>query len=145
MLLWLATVTVADIPSSSVNGGITFTNLYSFASHGTNAHSPKSALLQAADGSLYGTTAGGMGGGWITPEMANKGIVFKITAAGDFTTLVSFNGTNGANRVMNHTTADLIQGRDGNLYGTTSDGGVTGYGTVFKLATNGYTDHPEFL
>jgi len=33
--------------------------------------------------------------------------------------------------------ASLIQASDGNLYGTTSGGGDAGYGTVFRLATNG--------
>jgi uncharacterized repeat protein (TIGR03803 family) len=137
VLFGIAAAAAVTLIPSSASAGLAFTNLYSFLSQGTNAHSPKSALLQALDGSLYGTTAGGGGGGWISPEMANKGIVFKITRAGDFTTVVSFNGRNGANVVVSFTTADLIQGSDGNLYGTTSGGGSTGYGTVFKLTTNG--------
>src|SRR5580658_1097087 len=49
-----------------------------------------------------------------------------------FTTLASFNGTNGANPAV----MSLVQSIDGNLYGTTSAGG-TGYGTVFKIAPGG--------
>jgi uncharacterized repeat protein (TIGR03803 family) len=68
--------------------------------------------------------------------------VFGAQAAMVFTTLYSFTGTNdGANPA-----AALVQGSDGNFYGTTYYGGTTnynafviytGYGTVFKISTNG--------
>jgi uncharacterized repeat protein (TIGR03803 family) len=45
---------------------------------------------------------------------------------------VSFDNTNGA-----YPQAGLIQGKDGNFYGTTTDDGTNGHGTVFKLGTNG--------
>ncbi|MGA2576167.1 MAG: choice-of-anchor tandem repeat GloVer-containing protein [Bryobacteraceae bacterium] len=51
-----------------------------------------------------------------------------------FTTLVDFNGTNGAEGVYN---TSLVQGFDGNLYGTTGSGGATGQGTVFKITPGG--------
>jgi uncharacterized repeat protein (TIGR03803 family) len=50
-----------------------------------------------------------------------------------FTSLVSFNGTNGAYPDL----MSLVQGTDGNLYGTTDDGGATGSGTVFKVTPTG--------
>src|SRR5271157_226339 len=50
-----------------------------------------------------------------------------------FNTLVSFNGTGGANP----TNGSLVQGIDGNLYGTTSRGGAYGYGTVFEVTAAG--------
>ena len=46
------------------------------------------------------------------------GTVFKVTTNGTLTTLVSFNGTNGA-----YPHAGLTLGNDGNFYGTTSQGG----------------------
>jgi uncharacterized repeat protein (TIGR03803 family) len=49
-----------------------------------------------------------------------------------FTTLLSFNGTDGAN-----STAGLIRATDGNLYGTTSEGGAHSNGTVFKITPSG--------
>ena len=53
-------------------------------------------------------------------------------AAQSFTTLLNFNGTDGAN-----STAGLIQASDGNLYGITSEGGAQGVGTVFRITPNG--------
>jgi len=48
-------------------------------------------------------------------------------------TVVTFDGTNGANPRF----GILTQGRDGSLYGTTEQGGLYGLGTVYKLQTNG--------
>lgn len=99
-------------------------SLVSFNS--TNGTFPYSGLTQAGDGNLYGTTfVGGTNGGY--------GTVFKVTTNGTLTSLVSFNSTNGANP---H--AGLALASDGNLYGTTAFGGTNGgWGTVFKLTTNG--------
>jgi uncharacterized repeat protein (TIGR03803 family) len=82
------------------------------------------ALVQGRDGYLYGTTARGGDSG--------NGTAFKVSYTGEFTTLVSFNGTNGKSPL-----ARLIQGIDGNFYGTTSEGGKYGNGTVFKMKANG--------
>ena len=58
---------------------------------------------------------------------------FGAQAAVVFTTLHSFQVfPNGANPY-----AGLVQGSDGNFYGTTSSGGTNGAGTVFKISTNG--------
>jgi uncharacterized repeat protein (TIGR03803 family) len=48
------------------------------------------------------------------------------------TTLHNFNGTNGANPYV-----ALVQGTDGNFYGTTIDGGANGGGNVFKMSSTG--------
>jgi len=48
-------------------------------------------------------------------------------------TLLNFDGTNGAYPYS----AFLIQGTDGNLYGTTQAGGVYDQGTVFKVTAGG--------
>ena len=56
--------------------------------------------------------------------------MFRITASGALTTLYSFlGGTNGG-----FVNAPLVQGVDGNFYGTTTYGGTFGAGTVFKLS-----------
>jgi uncharacterized repeat protein (TIGR03803 family) len=86
---------------------------------------PSASLLEADDGSFYGTTAYGGESG--------KGTVFKVTTNGALTIVFSFNGTNGS-----HPATGLIRGMDGNLYGTTTCGGTNGNnGTVFQLTPGG--------
>jgi uncharacterized repeat protein (TIGR03803 family) len=105
--------------------GVTLTTLHSF-SGSDGAHSFGS-LIQGTDGNLYGTTHHG--------GASDNGTIFKIDTAGvTLTTLHSFSGSDGANPV-----AGLIQGTDGNLYGTTEDGGANGGGTIFKIDTAGTT------
>src|SRR5207249_4796111 len=61
--------------------------------------------------------------------------VFKMTMDGTLTTLISFDGTNGAKPC-----GGVAQGRDGDLYGTTAYrkiGTNWTYGTLFRLTTNG--------
>lgn len=56
-----------------------------------------------------------------------------ITPPATVTTLVNFDGTNGSNPFMEN----LVQGKDGNLYGTTTYGGVSSDGVVFKVTPAG--------
>jgi uncharacterized repeat protein (TIGR03803 family) len=56
-----------------------------------------------------------------------------VSPAQTFTTLLSFDGTNGANPEF----VSLVQGVDGDLYGTTSNGGANTFGTVFKATPAG--------
>jgi len=106
------------------------TTLYNFCSLADCADGnwPAAGLLQATDGNLYGTTT--EGGAW------GGGTVFRITPLGMLTTVYSFcarsNCIDGANPV-----AGLVQGSDGNLYGTTSRGGAYSLGTVFKITPGG--------
>lgn len=102
--------------------------LYSFQ---RQSRSPCAALVKARDGNFYGTAAGN--------RPSDFGSVFKFTADGAITTLVSFNGTNGS-----IPKAPLTLANDGNFYGTTFNGGLSGdgtptsgYGTVFRVNTNG--------
>ena len=109
----------------------TLTTLYSFCSQGgcTDGDYPRAGLVQTTNGDLYGTTAAGG---------ANRlgGTVFKITPGGTLTTLYSFcsqtNCTDGSNSF-----AGLVQAANGDLYGTTGDGGANGYGAVFKITPSG--------
>ena len=111
------------------------TTLYSFCSQPgcTDGAGPAAGLIQATDGNFYGTTAEG---GTYGTGSVNSGTVFEITPGGTLTTLFSFDGTDGG-----WVTAGLIQGTDGNLYGTTNVGGAGsveyGAGTVFKITPGG--------
>jgi len=60
-------------------------------------------------------------------------VITQATHAQTLTTLASFTGSNGSDPLF----APLLQGSDGNLYGTTSGGGAHGHGTVFKVTTGG--------
>lgn len=101
------------------------TTLYNF--QGTNGQDPSSRLIFGNDGRLYGTTS--FGGDL---ENSNSGIgsgsVFTITTNGTFTTLFLFHGLNGSNPA-----GPLTLGSDGNLYGTTAQGGPGGGGTIFRV------------
>jgi uncharacterized repeat protein (TIGR03803 family) len=106
--------------------------------NGTDGESPEGAVIQGTDGNFYGTTAQG--------GAHYYGSVFKITPAGKMTTLYGFgaepNCTDGGQPV-----AALVQGTDGNFYGTTYFGGAKsticgvelyfGYGTIFKITPAG--------
>lgn len=59
-----------------------------------------------------------------------------MTPDGQLTTLVEFSG-NGTSNKGARPKADLALGSDGNFYGTASEGGAFGYGTVFKLTPAG--------
>ena len=105
-----------------------FTTLANFDE--TNGSDPTSALVQGSDGNFYGTT--GAGGNY------DDGTVFKMTPAGTLTTLYSFQGgSDGA-----YPFAGLVQGMDGNFYGTTYRGGNPacsgqGCGSVFMITPSG--------
>ena len=105
----------------------TMTRLWSFDSTNTlnSGAYPDSGLTLGTDGNFYGTTfAGGSAG---------AGSVFKITASGKITTLHSFNGCSEGSNVY----APVVQGFDGNFYGTASDGGCEVFGTVYKITPSG--------
>jgi uncharacterized protein (TIGR03437 family) len=108
--------------------GGTLTTLHTFCSEAgcTDGDSPRAGLIQGSDGNLYGTTAGCCYGG----DVNDFGTIFKITLAGTLTTLYRFTSNPG------NPLAGLIQGSDGNFYGTTS-GIIADYGTVFKVTPAG--------
>jgi uncharacterized repeat protein (TIGR03803 family) len=114
-----------------ITAGGKLTTLYSFCSQRgcADGYNPVAGLVQAADGSLYGTASQGGANG-------RGGTVFKITPAGKLTTLYSFcfqtNCRDGAQPM-----AGLVQATNGNFYGTTYGGGAYGIGTVFQITTGG--------
>ncbi len=103
------------------------TTLYSFGSRNDDAIQPDASLVQGSDGNFYGTSATGGAYG--------EGAVYRITPTGTETVLVSFAG--GAGGEPASPTGGLIQGADGNFYGTTRAGGSHGTGVVYRLTPGG--------
>jgi len=109
----------------SITSGGALTTLHSFDIN-TDGDLPIAALIQGRDGNFYGTTGGG------GPPPTNKGTVFRITPGGALTTLHGFEITDGYDPF-----AALVQGTNGNFYGTTTEGGANGDGTVFSITPGG--------
>jgi uncharacterized repeat protein (TIGR03803 family) len=111
----------------------TLTTLYNFGP-GPSGTDPSGGLVQASDGNFYGTTA--------TGGTLGHGTVFKITPSGALTTLYNFCSQSGCADGVG-AGGPLVQGTDGNLYGTTAAGAnpactyFAGCGTIFKITTTG--------
>jgi len=106
----------------------TLTNLHSF--NGSDGACPAAGLVQGTDGNLYGTT---LFGGASDRCQCGCGTVFRISPNGRFTTLHSFDGDDDGEAPE----TALVQGTDGNFYGTTLLGGASSNGTVFRVSSNG--------
>jgi len=108
----------------------TLAKLHDFA--GPDGLGPNGLIL-ASDGTFYGTTKRG-GAGCPDDLFGNGcGTVFKVTSMGTLTTLYMFTGMSDGGTP----TAGVVQGSDGNFYGTTTIGGQNGFGTIFKLTPTG--------
>jgi uncharacterized repeat protein (TIGR03803 family) len=116
---------VAFAPSNLAEAG-----LYDFAGAPSDGAAPTSHLVADTSGALYGTTQYGGDG----PCAAGCGTVFRYVPATGVETVVRHfqGGDDGA-----FPRGGLAIDRDRNLYGTTSEGGGAGYGSVFKLIPDG--------
>ena len=110
--------------------------LYSFCGQ-TNCpdgEGPVGSLLQVANGDFYGVTIDG--GNSEFCHAGACGTIFKVSPAGSLTTLYRFctleNCADGQ-----WPDGGLLQGRNGNFYGTTATGGANGGGTVFEMTPAG--------
>jgi uncharacterized repeat protein (TIGR03803 family) len=129
-------LTLIFATSGFIASAQTLQTLYSFS--GTDGANPGAALTLGSDGNFYGITEYGGFGNSSYPN--GCGTVFQVTTNGTLTTLVFFNGTNGADP------NSMTLGNDGNFYGTTMQGGHAlylangsidySYGTVFQWTTN---------
>lgn len=97
-----------------------YTVLHSFVS-ATEGDAPKGGLVRGTDGNLYGMASNGGSNLW--------GTAFKLTTAGAYTLLVSFNGQT----IGNAPEESLVKGSDSAYYGTTTSGGLYNFGTIFKI------------
>jgi uncharacterized repeat protein (TIGR03803 family) len=115
------------------------TTLYSFCSQGgdncTDGEDPVAALIQSTDGNFYGTT---FSGGANCLSEGGCGTVFQITPSGTLTTIYSFCSQGGDSCTDGEYPNGLVQGTDGNFYGTAQIGGANfDSGTVFQITPTG--------
>jgi uncharacterized repeat protein (TIGR03803 family) len=105
--------------------GQTVNFLYDF--HATGQQSQAISMIQGTDGNFYGAADGGAN---------NEGQIFRMTPAGQFTTIYNFcseaNCADGQ-----EAQSSPILGSDGNLYGV-ADGGSGESGTVYKMTLGGH-------
>jgi uncharacterized repeat protein (TIGR03803 family) len=102
-----------------------FSRIYSFCTQADcpDGAYPLAGLIQATDGSFYGSTS--------TAGTGGSGTLFSITSAGSLHTLYDFTFlSDGADPGGN-----LLQATDGNFYGVTNDGGAQNQGLIFQLST----------
>ncbi len=114
------------------------TTLYNFCSQAncSDGDLPQAGLVEAHNGKFYGTTNGG---GLPSPDGSQGGTVFSITSAGGLTTLYRFCTVVSASSCADGEApnATLVQGANGNFYGTTALGGAHTAGTVFEISPTG--------
>jgi uncharacterized repeat protein (TIGR03803 family) len=92
---------------------------------GDDGAQPQAGLVQGRDGEFYGMTQYCGTGGF--------GTVFRISSSGSFTllhSLIPYFDTGGP-------IGGLLQSRDGNFYGTATEGGTSHRGVIFKITPNG--------
>src|SRR5580658_1175781 len=98
--------------------------LYNFTDGADGAY-PVGGVVPDAAGNLYGTAVQGGGG--------EQGVVYKLSPTGQYTLLYTFAGGADGGQPLSAVTPDAA----GNLFGTVSSGGASGYGGVFKLDPSG--------
>jgi uncharacterized repeat protein (TIGR03803 family) len=109
------------LPPPSVPSLVEIVHVFASTADGENP----GTLIQAFDGDLYG----------VAPNNGNlsKGTSFKMTLTGTFTPLHQFaGGADGAGP-----SGPLIQGTDGDFYGTTGGGGAANSGTIYRMTSTG--------
>jgi uncharacterized repeat protein (TIGR03803 family) len=129
---WCALIAPALAPlalSSHVSEHVVFEIVASFDPSGIGGRWPFAPLLQASDGTFYGTTrSGGAFGAF------GDGTIFRMDASGTLTTLHSFNRDRGDGAAPE---GPLIEASDGFFYGTTGQGGAFRRGTIFRMDPSG--------
>ncbi len=110
-----------------IDTGGNFESLHSFS--GPDGAYPTS-IMQSSDGYFYGTAGGGGDTACVGRYGPGCGTVFRMDSAGNVTVLYSFTGQSDGSWPE----SGVIQGADGNLYGTAVNGGVNDDGVIFKIS-----------
>lgn len=142
----LFALAIATCPASPLHAEVYVyrTELTTFSPRDRDLHNrtgwaPVGELVQTADGLFYGVTARGGAHG--------SGVLFaydRTDASTPIHDLYSFSALQGGSGTQPATNSDgavplagLVLGIDGNFYGTTSEGGAGGVGTIFRVSTSG--------
>ena len=123
-LLTLFTLAAAPLASAQSDG---FTESV-FLNVGFDGSNPTGSVILAADGNFYGAATNG--------GSDDSGTVYKVTPSGTVSTVYSFCVKTSCADGQFPSSA-LIQGADGNFYGTTLNGGVNGGGIAYKVTSGG--------
>lgn len=109
------------------------TILHSFRFSQFDGNAPNGGLIRDAQGNLFGTTGAGGSNGF--------GTVFQISPPGsgrtDWTETLLYSFGPAYSLSGTEPLAGLVQDAQGNLYGTTYEGGTKNEGTVFELSPPG--------
>lgn len=111
-----------------------YTALYTFSCQNGSPNYPAREMVQGGDGNFYGATTGGGGGPPALCSLDGCGTIFRLTPAGNLTTLYQFQDNGDGALPM----AGLIEGSDGDFYGATTFGGDANQdGTIFRISSTG--------
>ncbi len=124
---WFNSLSTGTVFRISPSGVLTTIHYFVTMNQGIR---PNGGLVQGSDGNLYGTTEGG--GNTNLNNGFGYGTVYRVSLTGNFTNLWSFSNTDGG-----YPSVGLIQGSDGNFYGTTTAGGAYSNGTLFRISSSG--------
>jgi len=102
-----------------------FAVLHRFDASFSDGGLPMSGLIAGHDGFLYGTASRG---GQPVNSPDRHGVVYRLDKAGAVTVMHTFTGPDGY-----EPWAALLQGADGQLYGSTVIGGASGLGVLFRV------------
>jgi uncharacterized repeat protein (TIGR03803 family) len=109
----------------ATTGGTTFKVLRQLV-YSVDGGNPQGSLIKGLDSNFYGVTYAGAAKG--------AGSIFKISPNGViFTVLRTLTGTTDGSNLS----GDLYLGKDSLFYGTASNGGTLGGGTVFRINSTG--------
>ena len=116
---------LAGAPLIAQTPTATLFKTYDFANDASQGAGAYGGVIQATDGNIYGVTQYGGAG--------NNGTLFRITPSGVVSVVHSFAGGTSDGVSPNA----VIELPDGNLYGTTTFGGTSNRGTIFKITFGG--------